>query len=669
MAQRAEDDGKSEGSAVMAGIGIETVNECKAFAVNIMRGEPFGKVRRALPTSVWRFARKNLSAVQNFFFTKAAGKHMDANLIIPALYMLTGRNASGADAATSKSLWFLLAWGPIEESVRTLQVRIAKAAKTNKWRKVSSLQWLLTHSLAAKLLAVRRVTQNAGKRTPGTDGQLWRHGHEKLDAARALRLKGYRPSPVRRIYIPKPNGKKRPLGIPIMRDRAMQALYLSALDPVSETTADRHSYGFRPQRSCADAIDRCFAILSKSDAPQWVLEADIRGCFDNISHGWMLENIPMHRKTLQQWLAAGFVEKREWFPSAHGTPQGSVISPTLANMVLDGLEDYLDNTLGIKHIGKDGRRLNPDHVHLIRYADDFIVTANNLEVLHKTREGIRDFLAQRGLELSEDKTFFTHLTTGFDFLGQHIRRYNNGRLIIKPARKNIRTFLDNVRRTMDKMKAAPALDLIQKLTPMIRGWAMYHRYVCSAETFQMVDYTLVDWLRRWAKQRHAHSKSVLWMKQKYFRQVRNTDWVFTAKDEEGKHIDLFRAASIKVERHKRIKASANPYHPENELYFERRLSRKMAGKFTGRNLLAYLYKQQSGKCAHCGQPITETTGWDRHHVKPKHLGGKDTDDNLLLLHPECHDQVHHENLHIAKPASPLRRPQGNGAGVGNVRAV
>lgn len=653
----------------MAGIGIETVNECKAFAVNIMRGEPFGKVRRALPTSVWRFARKNLSAVQNFFFTKAAGKHMDANLIIPALYMLTGRNASGADAATSKSLWFLLAWGPIEESVRTLQVRIAKAAKTNKWRKVSSLQWLLTHSLAAKLLAVRRVTQNAGKRTPGTDGQLWRHGHEKLDAARALRLKGYRPSPVRRIYIPKSNGKKRPLGIPIMRDRAMQALYLSALDPVSETTADRHSYGFRPQRSCADAIDRCFAILSKSDAPQWVLEADIRGCFDNISHGWMLENIPMHRKTLQQWLAAGFVEKREWFPSAHGTPQGSVISPTLANMVLDGLEDYLDNTLGIKHIGKDGRRLNPDHVHLIRYADDFIVTANNLEVLHKTREGIRDFLAQRGLELSEDKTFFTHLTTGFDFLGQHIRRYNNGRLIIKPARKNIRTFLDNVRRTMDKMKAAPALDLIQKLTPMIRGWAMYHRYVCSAETFQMVDYTLVDWLRRWAKQRHAHSKSVLWMKQKYFRQVRNTDWVFTAKDEEGKHIDLFRAASIKVERHKRIKASANPYHPENELYFERRLSRKMAGKFTGRNLLAYLYKQQSGKCAHCGQPITETTGWDRHHVKPKHLGGKDTDDNLLLLHPECHDQVHHENLHIAKPASPLRRPQGNGAGVGNVRAV
>lgn len=668
MARRAKDGGKSEGPAVMAGIGIETGNGCKTFAANIMRGGSFGKDRRALPTSVWRFTREDLFRSPKLFFTKAAGKHMGTGLIIPALYMLTGRNASGADAATSKSLWFLLAWGPIEESVRILQVRIAKAAKANKWRKVSSLRWLLTHSLAAKLLAVRRVTQNAGKRTPGTDGQLWRHGHEKLDAALALRPKGYRPSPVRRIYIPKPNGKKRPLGIPTMRDRAMQTLHLLALDPISEATADRHSYGFRPHRSCADAVDRCFAVLSKSDAPQWVLEADIRGCFDNISHKWMLENIPMHRKTLQQWLAAGFVENREWFPSAHGTPQGSVISPTLANMVLDGLGAHLDKTLEIKHVGKGGRRINPDHVHLVRYADDFIVTANNLEVLHKTRDGIRDFLAKRGLELSEEKTCFTHLAAGFDFLGQHLRRYN-GRLIIKPSRKNVRTFLDNVRRTVDKMKAAPALDLVQKLTPMVRGWAMYHRHVCSAETFQTVDHVLVELLRGWAKRRHGHRKNALWRKQKYFRQVRGRDWVFTAKDEEGNNIDLFRASSVKVVRHKRIKAGANPYDPDNEPYFERRLSQKMAGKFTGRSLLAYLYARQSGKCAHCGQPITEATGWDRHHLKPKYLGGKDTDDNLVLLHPDCHDQVHHEGLHIAKPAPPPRRPQGNGAGVGNVRAV
>ena len=288
---------------------------------------------------------------------------MDTNVIIPAMYLLTGRNASGAGTASaSKSLWFLLDWGAIERSVRTLQVRIAQATKKQQWRKVGSLRWLLTHSLAAKLLAVRRVTQNAGQRTPGVDGQLLRHGHEKLQAALCLCLKGYRPSPVRRIYIPKSNGKQRPLGIPTIRDRAMQALHLLPLEPVSETLADAHSYGFRPHRSCADAIDRCFAILSKHDAPQWILEADIRGCFDNISHSWMLENIPLNRKVLQQWLAAGFVEKQRWFPSAHGTPQGSVISPTLANMVLDGMEMHPDNALNIRHIGKSGRRDNPHQI-------------------------------------------------------------------------------------------------------------------------------------------------------------------------------------------------------------------------------------------------------------------------------------------------------------------
>jgi RNA-directed DNA polymerase len=578
---------------------------------------------------------------------------MDTNVIIPAMYLLTGRNASGADAASApKSLWFLLDWGAIEQSVRTLQVRIAQATKKRLWRKVRSLRWLLNHHLAAKLLAVRRVTQNAGQRTPGTDGQLLRHGPEKLEAALSLRLKGYRPLPVRRIYIPKSNGKQRPLGIPTIRDRAMQALHLLALEPVSETLADAHSYGFRPHRSCADAIDRCFAILSKHDAPQWVLEADIRGCFDNISHTWMLENIPLHRKVLQQWLAAGFVEKQRWYPTAHGTPQGSVISPTLANMVLDGLELHLDNVLNIMHIGKSGRRDNPHQIHLIRYADDFIVTANNLEVLHLTREGIRDFLAARGLELSEEKTSFTHLSAGFDFLGQHLRRVE-GRLLITPARKNVQTFMDNIRRTIHKMRAAPALDLIEKLTPMIRGWAMYHRHICAAKTFSAIDHFLVELLQKWAKRRHAHRKSVLWQKHKYFRTVRNRDWVFTAKDSEGKDIDLFQASSVKIRRWPRISAAANPFDPEWEVYFERRQQEKMAGKFVGRNLLAYLYRRQEGKCAHCHQAITAETGWDRHHLHPKHLGGKDSDDNLVLLHPNCHEQVHYAGLQLEKP--PKRR--------------
>lgn len=595
---------------------------------------------------------------------------MDTNVIIPAMYMLTGRNASGAvTASASKSLWFLLDWGAIERSVRTLQVRIAQATKKRLWRKVRSLRWLLTHNLAAKLLAVRRVTQNAGQRTPGVDGQVLRHGHEKIQTALSLRLKGYRPSPVRRIYIPKPNGKRRPLGIPTIRDRAMQALHLLPLEPVGETLADAHSYGFRPHRSCADAIDRCFAILSKSHAPQWVLEADIKGCFDNISHTWMLENIPLDRKVLQQWLAAGFVEKQRWFPSAHGTPQGSIISPTLANMVLDGMEPYLDKALGIRDIGKKGRRHNPHQVHLVRYADDFVVTANNAEILPQIRQAVTRFLADRGLELSEEKTSFTHLSAGFDFLGQHLR-LTDGRLIITPARKNVQTFLDNVRRTVHKMRAAPALDLIRKLTPMIRGWAMYHRHICAAKTFHAIDYTIVQLLRKWAKRRHAHRKSALWQKRKYFRTAKNCDWVFTAKDEEGNDVDLFQAASVKIKRWPRIKAAANPFDPEWEEYFERRQQERMAEKFTGRNQMVYLYQRQEGKCALCGQPITTETGWDRHHLHPKHLGGKGNDDNLVLLHPNCHDQVHQQGLHIEPPKKRRRTPQKEtGAVFLNVRAV
>lgn len=582
---------------------------------------------------------------------------MDTTVVIPALYMLTGRNASGTDA----SVWYLLDWGQITRSVKSLQVRTAKAVKQKQWRKLSSLQWMLTHNLAAKLLAVKRVTENAGKRTPGTDGQLWRKGPEKLQGALALKLKGYEPKPVRRIYIPKSNGKKRPLGIPTIRDRAMQALHLQALDPVSETLADANSYGFRPYRSCADAIARCFSILAKQqNAPEWILEGDIKGCFDNISHVWMLANIPMHQLTLCKWLEAGFVEQKRWFPSPGGTPQGSVISPTLANMVLDSMEAYLDNALGIKHIGtKVDRRINPDHVHLVRYADDFIVTASSVEILHRAKACIREFLAERGLELSEEKTSITHIDAGFDFLGQHIKRYK-GKLVIQPARKNVHTFLQNIRRTIKRLTSAPALEVIDRLTPMIRGWALYHQHISAAETFQFVDHEIQGRLWRWAKRRHSHRKNALWIKNRYFRYNGKANWVFFAKDEDGNTIDLFRAASIKIERHVKIQSDANPYDPEYELYFERRQSEIMYRKLAGRRLLKYLYTRQAGKCALCDQPITPATGWDRHHLTPKYMGGHNTDENLVLLHPDCHVQVHHENLHI--PAPP-RRPSGNRVGV------
>ena len=245
---------------------------------------------------------------------------------LPIIYLIFGHHA----LLTEKTAWQWINWNPVIRSVKSLQSRIVKAVKANKWRKMKALQRILSKSYAAKLLAIRRITENSGKRTAGIDGQKWDTPKAKFNGLKQLTLSGYQPNPVRRIKIPKKNGKKRPLGIPTMKDRAMQALHLLTLDPVSESLADANSYGFRPYRSCADAIARCFSMLAKPNAPVWILEGDIKGCFDNISHQWLLENIPMNKEILRKWLKAGFVEKRQLFPSEKGTPQGSVISPTLA---------------------------------------------------------------------------------------------------------------------------------------------------------------------------------------------------------------------------------------------------------------------------------------------------------------------------------------------------
>ena len=237
--------------------------------------------------------------------------------------------------------WHDIDWQSVSHNVRRLQARIVKATKEKRWGKVKALQRLLTHSFSGKALAVRRVTENQGKHTPGVDQITWNTPQKKLNAIYSLRQRHYRPQPLRRIYIPKKNGKQRPLGIPVMRCRAMQALYLLALDPVAETTADQNSYGFRPHRSTADAIEQCFCALGKQKSAQWILEGDIAGCFDAISHEWLLTHIPMEKAMLKKWLKAGYLEQSILYPTEAGTPQGGIISPVLANMTLDGLERML----------------------------------------------------------------------------------------------------------------------------------------------------------------------------------------------------------------------------------------------------------------------------------------------------------------------------------------
>src|SRR6266699_4060375 len=294
--------------------------------------------------------------------------------------------------------WHDIDWKSVSHTVRRLQARIVQATKEKRWNKVKALQRLLTHSLSGKALAVRRVTENQGKNTPGVDQVTWNTPQKKLDAIYSLRQRDYRPQPLRRIYIPQKNGKKRPLGIPVMKCRAMQALYLLALDPVAETTADPNSYGFRPGRSTADAIEQCFNVLGKRNAPQWILEGDIKGCFDAISHAWLLTHIPMEKAMLKKWLKAGYMDRRVLYPTKEGTPQGGIISPVLANMTLDGLEKLLWETF--PHNTKRGGKYYNTQVNFIRYADDFIITGRSKELLEQeVKPLVEQFMRERGLQL------------------------------------------------------------------------------------------------------------------------------------------------------------------------------------------------------------------------------------------------------------------------------
>jgi RNA-directed DNA polymerase len=327
---------------------------------------------------------------------------------------------------------------------------------------VKALQWLLTHSFSGKALAVKRVTENRGKNTPGVDNILWKTPTAKTNTIASLKRRSYKPLPLRRMYIPKKNGKTRPLGIPAMNDRAMQALYRLALEPVAETTADRNSYGFRPMRSTTDAREQCFICLARRNCAQWVLEADNAGCFDAISHELLIDNIPVDKAILKKWLKAGFVFQNQLFPTGTGTPQDAIISPVLANMTLDGLEHAL--AMAFPRAKQEGRKMN-----MVRYANDFIITGHSKEWLeHEVMPVVTEFFSKRGLRLSQEKTRVTHITAGFDFLGWNMRKYG-GKLLIKPSKQSTQTHLKKVKEIVKANKAAKQVNLIGFSQPCVTG--------------------------------------------------------------------------------------------------------------------------------------------------------------------------------------------------------
>jgi len=480
---------------------------------------------------------------------------------------------SCAPADKGKTQWDSIDWVKAEVSVKKLQARIVKAQREGRYNKVKALQWTLTHSFYAKALAVKRVTSNGGGNTPGVDMETWDKPEAKLQAINALRRRGYQPKPLRRVHIKKSNGKLRPLGIPTMKDRAMQALYLMALEPVSETTADTRSYGFRKERRCMDAVMQCHNILRKGYSPEWILEGDIKGCFDHISHEWLLDNVIIDKEMLRKWLKAGVIEKNVFHMTDEGTPQGGIISPTLANITLDGME-----ALVAKHsTRRDNGKTYSNKVNLVRYADDFIVTGDTKEVLEEIKSELIVFLKDRGLELSEEKTLITHIKDGFDFLGFNIRKYGNGMLLIKPSKKNQKKFAESTHEVIYKMRSAKQTDVIGKLNPKISGWANYYRYVSSKEVFSKLDHIIFLQLRRWSIRRH-HDKSLKWIEKKYWQHDGKRGWIFgtKGKDKKGKEkiYRLIQLTHTPILRYTKIRSKANPFDPRYDEYFKQRQETK-----------------------------------------------------------------------------------------------
>lgn len=474
---------------------------------------------------------------------------------------MTVEQSTDASLTATPLIWKAIDWPQVRQTVRRLQMRIAKATQAGKHRKAKALQWLLTHSRPAKLLAVHRVTTNRGAKTPGVDKVIWRTDKQKVQAALNLKRHGYRPKPKRRHYIPKPNGKLRPLSIPTMHDRAMEALYALGLAPIAEVLADRNSYGFREGRRCADALEQCFTVLSRKTSSPWVLEGDIRACFDEISHEWLLEHVPMDKFMLRAWLKAGYWEKGQLFPTTAGTPQGGLVSPILANLTLDGMEQT------VKALGK-----RKDKIHFVRYADDFVVTGTTRELLEqKVKPALTAFLKQRGLELSEQKTVITSITEGFNFLGHTVRKYGD-KLLITPAKSKVQ----NLRQKISLMiKSALGLSqeaLLRKLNPLLRGWASYYRNGASKRTFSKLDYHVYRRINRWTTRRHP-KKSKAWKRRKYF-SADGESGAFsvrvTTQKGESRVLKLYRMASTLIQRHLKVRGVAHPYDPNYTEYFQNR---------------------------------------------------------------------------------------------------
>ncbi len=568
--------------------------------------------------------------------------------------------------------WSDIPWRKLERCVLKLQKRIYKASQRGDVKTTRRLQKLLIKSWGAKCLAVRRVTQdNQGKKTAGVDGVKSPTPKQRLELVNKLHLSS-KVDPTRRVWIPKPGKEeKRPLGIPTIKDRATQALVKLALEPEWEAKFEPNSYGFRPGRSCQDAVGAIWTAINQK--AKFVLDADISKCFDRIDHKRLLEKLntyPTLRRQIRAWLKAGVMDGKKLFTTSEGTPQGGVISPLLANIALHGMEERIKKeaeSFDIKRSDNNrqlSRRQKRYSISIIRYADDFVILHEDITVVQRCREIISEWLKDMGLELKPSKTRITHTLyeldgkkPGFDFLGFNIRQYKVGKYrtgkssngkplgfktIIIPSKESQKNHYKQIAEVIDRHWGQPQVALIKNLNPIIRGWCNYFRSVCSSKAFSRMDYLIFWKLFKWAKHRH-HNKGRKWIADKYWQSISGDNWVFATRQEGSNPLRLLKHSSIKIIDYVKVKGEASPYDG-NLVYWSSRMGKHPEMPVRTASLL----KKQKGKCAHCGLWFHEEDVIELDHIIPKAIGGKDEYKNWQLLHRHCHDEKTKHDLKLIK---------------------
>jgi len=546
-------------------------------------------------------------------------------------------------------IWKTINWAKVQRKVFKLQKRIYQASLSGQNAKARRLQRLLVKSYYAKLLAIRKVTQdNQGKKTAGIDGIKSITPKQRLELSQNL-SKYQKAKPLRRKWIPKPNGEKRPLGIPTINDRVRQALVKLALEPQWEARFEGESYGFRPGRSAHDAMSRIF--LSIKQGEYYILDADISKCFDQINHDYLLSKIDcpsIIKAQIKQWLKAGVMDNGLFEATEVGTPQGGVISPLLANIALDGMIRLIENLF------PKGTNGNKNYAKVIRYADDFVVISPQVEVIQQCQIDLEEWLKPIGLELKPAKTRICHtlreiqvkgnkVKPGFDFLGWNFRQYPVGKhhssktgsrnqkllgfnTLIKPSKKSIKAHADQVKKVIKSHKTAPQTALIRNLNPVIRGWCNYHSRVVSKKTFSSLDHMTWQRLRAWTVSRCG--KASYKKLRKYYKKNGNRAWSF----ETNKGLKLLIHAETPITRHVTVRPEASPYDG-NWTYW----STRKGTSFDVPKRVATLLKKQKGRCNLCGQYFSPEDIVEIDHILPTTLGGKNEYKNLQLLHRHCHD--------------------------------